>query len=1016
MQDTPQLDGRRRRDIREQLESLTPTYTDEWDPGNDDAGAAVVDLFAAMAGDLIERLDQAPERHRIEFFDTLGFARRPPQAASTPVTFAVAEDAPENVTIPPGTELEAEADGEELRYRVAADDAFEATPARLAAVYCVDPERDRITVHHDVIDGDGTSRLFAGENLQQHALYIGHPERLDIGGESNISLKIESEGASQLADLEWEFFGEDADAEEGWHELSRQDDDLFSFVIEPGEQILETERGGIESCWIRCRVPQEANVDDVEIDDIRFGRERNLAPIDGLYANDVPQPIGPEGTTGPESGTIFPFGTTPRQRPTFYIACEEAFTKAGAEVTLDFDVEDGDARDEEEVGEVRISWEYFDGNAWQHLPSEIHDWTDEIPCKVSFTAPESIAQGSVAGQEGVWIRARLVSGEFLAVGYDDDDDPKRTIEGTPPSLQSVEIRYEYVEPDPMPAQLVAENNLEFGDNLVESFPLEPFEPIPDGEQAVYLGFDGPLTGGPIQLYVDPEDRRYPTTFAPRISWEYAPEASPTDWQRVPGSDGSDGFTESGIVALTFSEATRPRRRFDEKRHWIRSRVRGNPFEDDSGDRSSESTSTTSGSGHEPCRPALRTPGASGEVTRAPPAVHGIYANAGRVGNVTIVDDEVLGSSDGTPNATYAVTDPPIVDAEVWVDERTALSADARDRFATKWPDRIEIEPVAGTGDDRVWVRWKPVADFLSSGEDDRHYVVDRVAGEIVFGNDTAGRIPPHGEDNIRVSYRTGGGGAGNVPPGAVDDLVSGIPLVEDVENPVAAGGGADAESTAAVLERAPRELRDRGRAVTAADFERIAMDASRRLAAVRCIPGLNAAGEHDPGHVTVVIVPNDGRDVPVPSAELTRQVEDTLRDRAPLPLVAEEDRLVVREPSYVRVRAEATVVAVDGATLGAVEDAIVGHLDEFLHPLVGPEGDGWRFGDLPSVSDLFALIEGREGVDHVDSLRIHYVMGDEDLSLVQGDDLPDTAPDVLVHSGVHDLTIEPYRDPCQEGQ
>ncbi len=54
-----------------------------------------------------------------------------------------------------------------------------------------------------------------------------------------------------------------------------------------------------------------------------------------------------------------------------------------------------------------------------------------------------------------------------------------------------------------------------------------------------------------------------------------------------------------------------------------------------------------------------------------------------------------------------------------------------------------------------------VVDFYGSLKCDRHYVLDRLTGEIRFGDGQRGMIPPLGLNNIRLSYRSGGGTQGN---------------------------------------------------------------------------------------------------------------------------------------------------------------------------------------------------------------------------------------------------------------
>jgi hypothetical protein len=219
-----------------------------------------------------------------------------------------------------------------------------------------------------------------------------------------------------------------------------------------------------------------------------------------------------------------------------------------------------------------------------------------------------------------------------------------------------------------------------------------------------------------------------------------------------------------------------------------------------------------------------------------------------------------------------------------------------------------------------------------------------------------------------------------------------------------------------VLDRAPKRLRDRDRAVTAADYERIALDASRRLARARCIPAMDPAGDHSPGWVTLLIVPNDSVARPVPSVALKQQVATDVSARAPATLVAVDTddangdptpELVVRGPSYVEVAIDTTVVPGAVGSIADLEAALTDAIDAFLHPLTGGErGRGWEFGELPCHSDVYALLEGVEGVDHVGSLAVTFSGDDESLTVIEGQETPSVAADTLVTSGDHTVVVD----------
>ncbi|HYR06570.1 MAG TPA: hypothetical protein VEQ60_02300, partial [Longimicrobium sp.] len=81
----------------------------------------------------------------------------------------------------------------------------------------------------------------------------------------------------------------------------------------------------------------------------------------------------------------------------------------------------------------------------------------------------------------------------------------------------------------------------------------------------------------------------------------------------------------------------------------------------------------------------------------------------------------------------------------------------------------------------------------------------------------------------------------------------------------------------------------------------------------------------------------------------------------------------VQPPRYVPVSVEADVFAVSLDRVAAVEQEVHHALREFLHPLRGgPRGAGGDFGRPVAVSDLFVVLEGIGGVDHVENLRLHF--------------------------------------------
>ena len=112
---------------------------------------------------------------------------------------------------------------------------------------------------------------------------------------------------------------------------------------------------------------------------------------------------------------------------------------------------------------------------------------------------------------------------------------------------------------------------------------------------------------------------------------------------------------------------------------------------------------------------------------------------------------------------FELMNRPVVDAEVWVNEVAWLSEGEKQALLNKNGSRdAEARKDSSGRFSEFWVRWEKVADFSSSDGRSRHYLLDRTSGKIRFGNGIRGMIPPLGMNNIKASYRTGGGEAGNL--------------------------------------------------------------------------------------------------------------------------------------------------------------------------------------------------------------------------------------------------------------
>lgn len=124
------------------------------------------------------------------------------------------------------------------------------------------------------------------------------------------------------------------------------------------------------------------------------------------------------------------------------------------------------------------------------------------------------------------------------------------------------------------------------------------------------------------------------------------------------------------------------------------------------------------------------------------------------------------------------------------------------------------------------VKWDELPDLYQRGATARVFTTslsDTGETTVHFGDGISGARPSAGRDNIQAEYRQGLGAAGNVRAGQLS-LPLDQPLgLKEVTNPLAATGGADAETSKAARRNAPIYTLTLGRVVSVTDYRDFAL-------------------------------------------------------------------------------------------------------------------------------------------------------------------------------------------------
>jgi hypothetical protein len=175
------------------------------------------------------------------------------------------------------------------------------------------------------------------------------------------------------------------------------------------------------------------------------------------------------------------------------------------------------------------------------------------------------------------------------------------------------------------------------------------------------------------------------------------------------------------------------------------------------------------------------------------------------------------------------------------------------------------------------------------------------------------------------------------------------------------------QSLSDAIQDTMKQLRESDRAVTEADFERLALEADGRVGRAHCLrrrvpPTFNA---DSPGNMSVLIVPkkkpNGKSETPEAIAQILDKVKADLEERRLL-----TTKVHVVSPTYCEIRVQLTLVLKPDVLEAKVKRKAIRKLRRFFNPLRGGTNEkGWTFGRSVYISEIYDLLDRQPGVDYV---------------------------------------------------
>lgn len=916
-------------DILQGMAAAAANYAPEWNFSmeNPDIGSALAYLYADMAEDTIRQLDRLGDKNRMAFFNSLGAAPRSASSARGFAVFRLVQNAPCGTEMDAHTGLTAEVsdvDGGIARFETEED--LYVTPAQPVCLYLTDGSQDGIYKLSDNLHKPRDPIVLfreKGENLQKHELYLAHSEVLEIQGEADIEITMYSRKGQRLQE---EILGTLTNPEavsfsywtgEAWQGFSRVSVrqgglSLRKEAFQPAFGRMQL--GGMETCVVRCQVMDIAATGQISVEDILLGSSGS---------NLVPQYIYGAGLEC-SLKEFFPFGEQMNLYEEVYFGSEEVLTKRGALVTLSFILDfvqvplesatedvpfewkwvmkrsEFHSDPEYDITIEEVIWEYYNGTGWNRLfPGSEYS---HIFRANSGAASRQKTITFVCPQDIAPILINSCETCYIRARILKMNNLYK-IKGKyiAPVMGNPMFSYDYREAQKPPQVLHIENNMEqctfSGGELPKTGrAIRLFTGLPEREKCLYLGFRLPPVGSPLRMLWVMEDIL--TGHRGAICWEYE---SSRGFREMNVADLTDQLSRSGSVTFVGQEDFQKITHFGQDMYWIRLR-------DENGFYSNH----------------------KGRLIY--PVLQSLWMNAVTIRHTEREVTERFTLDHHEENCSFKLMHGNI--------------------------DWIQVEVLEGSEEEARWTVWEEVADLELCPGGSRVCQVDRSTGVLMFGNGSHGRVPPFGKfEGIKVHYRCGGGSRGNVGPGKVNKLNRTVGFVSKVNNPMALWGGLDPETTEEAINRYGARLRHLGRAVTARDYEELALEASRALEKARCFGGRNDKGEKEVGAVTLVIWPKDRQKDKSLFHAVQEDVRKYLTPRMD-PGILTRGQLYITAPKLVEVQVRAEVTVGDFQDIFPVRRKAKEHIHAFLDTTSGHfDGGGWNIGQFPDAMQLRNILK-----------------------------------------------------------
>lgn len=1008
------LDDRDREDILNKMKELAASYTPEWqlDTENPDIGSCIALLYSDEMQELIKRYNMIPERNCVELVNMLQISLKAAYPAQCAVLMNIVEHTVPGIKLQKGIKLIAENNGDvgitfETANTVYLTNAKLKTAlmtsgvtGKVYPIQGVFPELsyleksnivqsdqeenveaqtfletyDYVTKEDHIKEKMSTFRLFDFDR-QSYGLYgtlLYHSHLFDV---QNNDIVMELQDGEEIVDgiiagdYALKYWGQ-----KDFIQITDIEKDTEGRLVfrksEPCGKIVENEK----EYSVLLIEPKKSVMKNLSVSQIGFSSEGKPEPLTNIW----------NGTYELNQKNFQPFGEALHMYAELYIMHQEYFTKPGALVTLQFQLEYGthmvsvNQQEEEQLKIIKrkqrrdiygvpaevyadeVVLEYYNGIGWKKLETtepiaQLFQMNKTGRCQIEFISPMDWKEVEEGSSVGNWLRIRLLKA---------DNCYHQPALHHYPIVKNMMISYSYEHHMDTPQKIICFQGSRKKDvtiALAQKTKIPMFLRNPYNTTSLYLGLDKRLEDGPVSILIDIDSME--GFSGQNLKYYYSTRDG---FSRLKLVDNTNGLERTGTLVFIPPTDMAEVVIEGERAYWIRITDEKQELEDK----------------HEKC-----------------PTINNIYMNAVEVNNIDTLEEQDYYIDMFGPDMSFSLYTDGILDADIWVNEVDHFTENEMRIMLKEQPTTTRADYNLKGGIEAFYIKWEEVEHFEYSLAGDRHYVINRQNHTILFGDGIHVRIPKNTKGiAFKAIVRRCEGAKANVSAGEINASMNSLLFVNDISNPMPAYGGMDMENLNQALRRGATQLGSRNRLISVMDYEREVLNFSDHIIQTKVVVDRKKNMTSIPGSVSIVLLMDDFHNGSNSFQKMKKRLKEHLLSKCELSIDEEHFELV--QPLFVEISVHVWVSIIESDDSFDMQQHLLSVINRYLDPI---QNTMWNIGRMVSQGQMEMQLNIEKGSAVIERVMMSAAYKDEngrrevDIESLQGN------PYVLVMNGEHKI-------------